>query len=139
MTEIQENSPSDKNKTGLIVFAIIALVLLAGLIFGIVVLSKQNADTTGRVRDIFIVILALESLLLGVALVILVIQLAVLTNLIQNEVKPILSSAKEAVNTLKGTSKFVSDRAVKPIISVSSFMAGSRKLFEIIGFVRRKE
>ena len=139
MTEIQENSPSDKNKTGLIVFAIIALVLLAGLIFGIVVLSKQNADTTGRVRDIFIVILALESLLLGVALVVLVIQLAVLTNLIQNEVKPILSSAKEAVNTLKGTSKFVSDRAVKPIISVSSFMAGSRKLFEIIGFVRRKE
>ena len=139
MTEIQENSPSDKNKTGLIVFAIIALVLLAGLIFGIVVLSKQNADTTGRVRDIFIVILALESLLLSVALVVLVIQLAVLTNLIQNEVKPILSSAKEAVNTLKGTSKFVSDRAVKPIISVSSFMAGSRKLIEIIGFVRRKE
>ncbi len=139
MTENQEFSPSNKNKTSLIILAIIALVLLAGLIFGIVVLSKQNADTTGRVRDIFIIVLALESLLLGVALVVLVVQLAVLTNLIQNEVKPILSSAKDAVSTLKGTSKFVSERAVKPIITVSSFVAGSRKLFEIIGFARRKE
>ncbi|NPV41906.1 MAG: hypothetical protein HPY72_11275 [Anaerolineae bacterium] len=143
MTENQEipaeNMPAVKNKTAAIILAIVAVILLVGVIFGIVVLSKQNADTTGRVRDIFIIVLALESLLLGVALVILVIQLAVLTNLIQNEVKPILASTKEAVSTIKGTSKFISDRAVKPIITASSFMAGSRKLFEIIGFIKRKE
>jgi ABC-type dipeptide/oligopeptide/nickel transport system permease component len=139
MTEIQETSPANKNKTTVIIFAIIALVILAGLIFGIIVLSKQNTETTGKVRDIFIIVLALESLLLGVALVVLVVQLAVLTNLIQNEVKPILASTKEAVSTIKGTSRFISDRAVKPIITASSFMAGSRKLFEIIGFIKRKE
>ncbi len=139
MTENQENYPSEKNKTGVIIFAIIALALLAGLVFGIITLSKQDADTTGKVRDIFIIVLALESLLLGVALVILVVQLAVLTNLIQNEVKPILASTKEAVSTLKGTSKFISERAVQPIISASSFMAGSRKFFEIIGFIKRKD
>ncbi len=143
MTENQgfpaENLPADKNKTAAIILAIVAVILLVGVIFGIVVLSKQDADTTGRVRDIFIIVLALESLLLGVALVVLVIQLAVLTNLIQNEVKPILASTKEAVSTIKGTSKFISDRAVQPIITASSFMAGSRKLFEIIGFIKRKE
>ena len=143
MTENQgfpaENLPADKNKTAAIILAIVAVILLVGVIFGIVVLSKQDADTTGRVRDIFIIVLALESLLLGVALVVLVIQLAVLTNLIQNEVKPILASTKEAVSTIKGTSTFISDRAVQPIITASSFMAGSRKLFEIIGFIKRKE
>ena len=143
MTENQgfpaENLPADKNKTAAIILAIVAVILLVGVIFGIVVLSKQDADTTGRVRDIFIIVLALESLLLGVALVVLVIQLAVLTNLIQNEVKPILASTKEAVSTIKGTSKFISNRAVQPIITASSFMAGSRKLFEIIGFIKRKE
>lgn len=143
MTENQEipaeNMPAGKNKAAAIILAIVAVILLIGVIFGIVFLSKQNADTTGRVRDIFIIVLALESLLLGVALVVLVIQLAVLTNLIQNEVKPILASTKEAVSTIKGTSKFISDRAVKPIITASSFIAGSRKLFEIIGFIKRKE
>lgn len=123
----------------MIIFAIIAVVLLAGLIYGIYALSQQDAAATGKVRDIFIIVLAVESLLLGVALVVLVIQLAVLTNLIQNEVKPILASTKETVSTVKGTSRFVSEKAIAPIISVSSFMAGSRKLFEIIGFIKRKE
>ncbi len=139
MSEYQEKPPAGNNKTALIVLVIIALAILTALTFGIVALSRQDAEMTGKVRDIFIIVLALESLLLGVALVVLVIQLAVLTNLIQNEVKPILASTKEAVSTLKGTSKFISKRAVQPIIGASSFMAGSRKLFEIIGFIKRKE
>ena len=139
MEENQGNAIPQKNKTGIVIAAIIALILLAGLIFGIVKLSTAAPETTGQVRDIFIIVLALESLLLGVALIILVIQVAVLTNLIQNEVKPILTSTKETVSTLKGTSKFISERAVKPILSISGFVAGSKKLFEIIGFIKRKE
>lgn len=138
MTEIQENTTENTNRTSIIIIAIVALLLLAGLIFGIVKLAGADAGQTGQVRDIFIIVLALESLLVGVALIILVIQLAVLTNLIQNEVKPILASTKETVSTLKGTSKFISDKAVKPIISISSFWAGFQKLFEIIGFIKRK-
>ena len=138
MTEIQDASLTKKNKTGTIIAGIALVVLLAGLVLGIIALAQPTTDT-GKVRDIFIIVLAVESLLLGIALVILVVQLAVLTNLIQNEVKPILESTKEAVSTVKGTSKFISDKAVAPIISVSSFIAGSRKLLEIIGFIKRKE
>lgn len=139
MEENQGNSVSQNNKTGITIAAVVAILLLAGLVFGIFKLSTAGPETTGQVRDIFIIVLALESLLLGVALIILVIQVAVLTNLIQNEVKPILESTKETVSTLKGTSKFISERAVKPILSVSSFVAGSRKLFELIGFIKRKD
>jgi ABC-type methionine transport system permease subunit len=138
MTEDQETLTTNKKRTAAIFAAIVVVVLLAGLILGIIALAQPQTDT-GKVRDIFIIVLAVESLLLGVALVILVVQLAVLTNLIQNEVKPILASTKETVSTVKGTSKFISDKAVKPIITVSSFLAGSRKLFEIIGFIKRKE
>lgn len=126
------------NRSGMGIAAIIALLILAGLIFGLVKLAASGAEMTSQVRDIFIIVLALESLLVGIALIILVIQLAVLINLLQNEVKPILNTTKETVSTLKGTSKFISERAVKPIISVSSFWAGFRKLFEIIGFIKRK-
>ena len=127
-----------QQKTALILFSIIAVLFLAAVVTGIVYLSGKDAETTGRVRDIFIIVLALESLLIGAALVILVIQLAVLTNLIQNEVKPILTSAKETASTLRGTSQFISRRAVAPIISVTSALAGFRKLSDIIGFIRKK-
>lgn len=127
-----------QQKTAVILFSIIAVLFLAAVVTGIVILSGRDAETTGRVRDIFIIVLALESLLIGAAMVILVIQLAVLTNLIQNEVKPILTSAKETVSTLRGTSQFISSRAVAPIISITSALAGFRKLSNIIGFIRRK-
>jgi len=127
-----------QQKTAVILFSIIAVLFLAAVVTGIIYLSGKDAETTGRVRDIFIIVLALESLLIGAALVILVIQLAVLTNLIQNEVKPILTSAKEAASTLRGTSQFISKRAVAPIISVTSALAGFRKLSNIIGFIRKK-
>jgi hypothetical protein len=127
-----------QQKTAVILFSIIAVLFLAAVIIGIFYLSGKDAETTGRVRDIFIIVLALESLLIGAALVILVIQLAVLTNLVQNEIKPILTSAKDAASTLRGTSQFLSRRAVAPIISATSTLAGLRKLSSIIGFIRKK-
>jgi len=135
---MQENEMPRQQKTAVILFSIIAVLFLAAVITGIVYLSGKDAETTGRVRDIFIIVLALESLLIGAALVILVIQLAVLTNLIQNEVKPILTSAKETASNLRGTSQFITRRAVAPIISVTSTLAGFRKLGDIIGFIRKK-
>jgi NADH:ubiquinone oxidoreductase subunit K len=135
---MQENGLPRHQKTAIILFSVIVVIFLAAVIIGIVFLSRSDVETTGRIRDIFIIVLALESLLIGAALVILVIQLAVLTNLVQNEVRPILASTKETVNTIRGTSEFISRRAVAPIISVSSTMVGFRKLFEIIGFIRRK-
>lgn len=138
MESKRENRGENKQKTAIVVFSIIAVLFLALLVMGVVYLSRSDSDTTGRVRDIFIIVLTLESLLIGAALIILVIQLAVLTNLIQNEVKPILASTKETVSTLRGTSQFISKRAVAPVISIASLLAGFRKFFEIIGFIRKK-
>ncbi len=129
---------SRQQKTAVILFSIIAVLFVAAVIAGVVYLSGQDAEMTGRVRDIFIIVLALESLLIGGTLIILVIQLAVLTNLVQNEIKPILTSAKDTVSTLQGTSHFISKRAVAPIISVTSALAGFRKLGDIIGLIRKK-
>lgn len=139
MIENQENPKENSKRSRMVIFAVLALLILAGMTYGIIQLAGSDADTIVKVRDIFIIILALESLLIGATLVILVIQLAVLTNLIQNEVKPILASTKETVSTLKGTSRFISERAVQPIIAAGSFMAGFQKLFELIGFTRRKK
>lgn len=118
-------------------FVIIALVILGLIVFGIIVLATAPEGTTARVRDIFIIFMALESLVLGVGLIILIVQLATLINLLQNEIKPILDSTNETVSTLKGTTQFLSNNMVEPVMKLNEYLAGLKKLFEIIRPDRR--
>ncbi len=83
-------------------------------------------------RDIFIIFMALVFLLLSASLVILIIQLATLINLLQNEIKPILESTHETVNTLKGTTTFLSNNLVEPAIKLNESLAGRKRFFDLI-------
>jgi hypothetical protein len=112
------------------------LVLLAGIVLAVIFLAKSPA-AAANVRDIFIIFMALESLLIGAALVVLIIQLASLINLLQNEVKPILQSTSETVNTLRGTSAFLSENLVEPVIKLNSYMAGLKKFFDLLSIIRK--
>jgi hypothetical protein len=113
-----------------------AVILLAGIIVAIVFLAR-NPGAAANVRDIFIIFMALESLLIGAALVVLMIQLASLINLLQNEVKPILKSTNETVNTLRGTTEFLSENLVEPVIKLNSYMAGFKKFFDLFRTIRK--
>jgi len=112
------------------------VVLIALMVWAIIALSR-NPAAAANVRDIFIIFMALESLLIGAALVVLIIQLASLINLLQNEVKPILKSTNETVNTLRGTSEFLSENLVEPVIKLNSYLAGLKKLFDMFGVNRK--
>jgi len=120
--------------------------ILAGIIVGVIVVVAvvawvvyrllQNPGTTANIRDIFIIFMAFESLIIGVALVILVIQIASLINLLQNEVKPILAATNETVNTLRGTTEFLSENLVEPVIKLNSTVAGLRRILEVFGLMK---
>lgn len=116
----------------MILIIVIAVILVAAIITAFVFLVRADPTTTGQVRDIFIILMALEFLVIGAALIILIVQLAVLTNLIQNEIKPILDSTSETVNTMKGTVAFLADNLVTPVIKVNSYVAGARRLVDLI-------
>jgi len=136
---METSAKDQKNKTIFIITAVVLLLILVGMIIGIVILSGSDQIDVEKVRDIFIIILAFESLVIGGTLIILIVQLALLTNMMQNEIKPILASTKETVKTVKGTSRFISDKAISPILSVAGLLAGGRKLFELVGFIREKK
>ena len=122
-----------KSKKTLPVLLIIAVILVVALLItGAVFLLRSSGDTTARVRDVFIIIMALESLVIGIALVVLIIQLAVLINLLNNEVRPIIKSTNDTVNTLKGTVHFLGDNLTEPVIKLNETLAGFRKFIDII-------
>lgn len=132
-----EGTEASGKSNKLWIFIVIGILIVGLIVTGIVLLSRAGGDTTGKVRDIFIILMALESIVIGVALTILVVQLASLINLLQNEIKPILKSTNDTVNTLKGTTTFLSDNLASPVIKFNSSMAGVKKIFDLIGLFRK--
>lgn len=127
---VEHSSSSDKGK--LVGIIIVVVVLLGLIIFSLVSLFRADLETTSKVRDIFIIIMALESLLLGVALIILIIQIAVLINVLKNEIKPILDTTNETVNHLRGTTTFLSNNLVEPVMKMNEYSAGLKRFVDLV-------
>ena len=104
---------------------------------GVYFLSTTSIETTSRIRDIFIIFMALESLVIGLTLIILIVQIATLINLLQNEIKPILNSTNETVNTLRGTASFMSDHLVEPVMKLNEYLAGLKKLLDLVRIAKK--
>lgn len=135
MNSMSTSTPSPNDRR--IRFAIVGGILLFVALFGLAVYSLLQPSTpTERIRDIFIIILALESLVIGAALIILLIQLAVLINLLQNEVRPILQATQETVNNLRGTAEFLGENVVEPVIKLNSYLAGLQRVIQLLGIKR---
>lgn len=115
---------------------IISLIFIAVILY-VVYWMSQNPATTSVIRDIFIIFMAVETLLIGVALIVLMIQLARLTNLLQNEIKPILESTNETVNTVRGTAIFVSENIVDPVVKLNGYVAALSKFFDLINLIKK--
>ena len=130
-----------ENRRTTLVIALIAILLGAALGAGLYFLLTPSTDasTVSRIRDVFIIIMALESLLIGVVLIILILQIAQLTNLIQHEIKPILDSTNETISTLRGTSEFLSNNLAEPVIKLNEYVAAFQRLFEVLGIGRRSK
>lgn len=129
--QLPAGTPAKKkaNLTPIIVGGIALLVLVIAFV---VLLMLTGSENVGKIRDVFIIFLALQSFIIGVVLVVLIVQLALLINLIQNEIKPILQATNETVNTLKGTTTFLSDNLSEPVIKLNEYMAGLAKFFEVL-------
>ncbi|HSR46462.1 MAG TPA: hypothetical protein VLL77_00600 [Anaerolineales bacterium] len=134
--EDEATESSDARRTlGIVVAGIVALLLLVGLVAAIVVLVR-NPDTAEALRDVVIVLIGAQTVITGVAVIVLLVQMARLTALLQNEVRPMLEATNETLNTLRGTSEFLSDRVVRPVVRANGAMAALRRALELVGLAR---
>ncbi len=125
-----------RQRTIVIAIVVGVIVILAALATAIYFLL-QPGTPTDRIRDVFIIVVALESLVIGVALIVLIVQLASLINLIQNEVRPILRATSETVNNLRGTAEFLGENVIEPIIKLNTYLAGLQRVLELMGLKQK--
>lgn len=121
----------------IVVGGVVLVALLAGIVFAIIAMV-QNPTQTETIRDIVIIFVAVEALLIGLALIILIFQLARLTDLLRNEIRPILDSTNDALGNLRGTSRFLSDNLVRPVVKVNSSFAALRRAVDLLGFRKKR-
>ncbi len=119
-----------KNKTAVL----IAIGLLLAVVVVVVLLSVAMAHPQGTAtfRDFMIITMAAMSCLIGLALLVLIYQIAMLTSLLRDEIKPLLESANETMNTLRGTTVFMSQNLVEPAIQASSAFAGAQRILQVL-------
>ncbi len=68
------------------------------------------------VRDLAIIVLAMQALVVNILLGILIWQVWRMVKMLDTEVKPILQDTQETIGTLRGTATFVSDNVVDPVV-----------------------
>ena len=135
--EMLEYSTAQRLKNRILIFLgiLLLLALLVGVLFAVVAMVN-NPVKTETIRDIMIIFLAIEFSIISLVLIILIVQLALLTELLRNEVSPILKSTNETLANVRGTSEFLSDNLVKPVVKVNSSFAAMRRALDIIRFRR---
>jgi len=134
--DLQSTGMSRGTVAALVVITVVVLaILLAG---GYALLT--HPDFTAGLRDISIIVLAFVSVVIGLFLVVLIFQLQSLIALLREEVRPILESANQTASTVRGTTAFVSDAVVTPMINVASYASGVRHTIRVLtgGSSRRK-
>ena len=136
-TEAEPMQPERRKvgrKVGLVLGAILVVAGLVAAIYALV----TNPPIAATVRDITIIVLALSTTLICFSLMVLILQLQSLIGLLRDEIRPILDSANQTARTVRGTTSFLSDSVVNPIISVASYASGIRQVVKLlIGGQRR--
>jgi len=138
LLEPDSTASSKRKQVALIAGGVILLVLLIALLVLAISAMVRDPQGTETIRDIVIIFVAGETLIVGVALILLVVQLARLTALLQNELRPLIDSTNETVNTLRGTSQFLSQRMVSPVIKANSSVAALRRALGLFRAGRTK-
>lgn len=128
-----------EQRNTIIAVAVIGVAILVAVAVAIYFLMRPetSGETVGKVRDVFVIVMALMSLFIGVAVVVLVVQVASLVNLVQNEIRPILKATNETVNTLRGTAEFLGENVVEPVIKLNGYLAGLQRVLELMGIKKK--
>ncbi|MGH2593359.1 MAG: hypothetical protein ACRDGG_07585 [Anaerolineae bacterium] len=132
--KLSPETPARRPNRGILV-AVIAVVIVVLVLGGFAWMIQAGATAT--VRDVFIILMAIVSLFIGLLLLALVYQIAALTRMLREEIKPLLENAQETINTARGATTFVSDNVVRPVIGIAGTVAGVARVISMLSDLRR--
>lgn len=119
---LEAPTPMDPRAKRMIVIVSIAFVVIVALLVAAGFFLYSRPQATTFFRDIAIIVLALETLVVIFFLGVMTILLIYVILTLEREIKPVLNATSEAVYTVRGTTTFVSDTVVSPIMEVAGIV-----------------
>jgi hypothetical protein len=110
-----------------VVVAIVLIVIIAAFVYWLF-----NGATLGNVRDVAIILLAFLTAVVILLLIVLIAVLLVLVLLLKDKALPIIDKLEQTVDKVRGTTNFVSDEVVSPLIKSAGSMAGMKALLKTL-------
>lgn len=122
-----------------IIAGVVLAVVLIGVIVGLYVLGGDHQSALERFRDISIIMSQVLLLIVVVLLAAITAALVWLVIKIKDQVMPMLDEGlailrefKGTANRVQGTTSFVTEEAVKPIVTAAGQYAKIRKMGQIV-------
>ncbi len=125
MTEAERQMRRRLTLIGIAIAIIVVVIILgfAGMI---------AAGVIDEVRDIVIILLATESLIIGGVTLFLLYQIIMLVTLIHEELIPLIQSAQDTVNSARGTTVYVSRKIVVPSVRAATTVARLQTMARVL-------
>ena len=117
-------------------WALLAILILGlivvGISYGLYQLGGADQAPLERLRDIVIIFLAFQLLLVTIALAGIVAGLIFLIVVLKDQIIPLLTELTGTVRRVRSTTEFMTEEAVKPIISAAGRAAKVRAMMRTV-------
>ena len=134
----ESDTKTSKWKWWALLAVLIIGLILAGLAYWLYQLGGEDQAPLQRIRDIVIIFLSFQLLLVTVVLAGIAAGLVYLIMVLKDQVIPLLSELTETARRLRGTTEFVTEEAVKPIITAAGQAAKWRAMMRTVTGQDRK-
>lgn len=114
-----------------IIIGLVVILVVVAFCGGLYLLLTVP-DLAANVRDLLIIVLAFESIVIATGLIVMVWQLYQLIMLLRNEVVPLIHTTKETVDQVKHTTTFIGQSVASPVVSATGLLAGTRAMIDTL-------
>ncbi|HEV2073962.1 MAG TPA: hypothetical protein VGR29_10000 [Thermomicrobiales bacterium] len=121
-----------------IIGSVVAAVVFIAIIVGLYLLGGEDQSALERLRDIAIIFIVLLSLVTVILLAGITAALAFLAFQIKDRVIPLLEEVTGTVNRVRNTTNYMTEEAVKPLISVASNFSKIRQMSKTVTGKRKR-
>jgi len=123
-----EQQSTSRTKWYLIGGAIVTLLIFAAIIVGLYLLGDSDQSALERLRDIAVIFIVLLLLITTILLAGITAALVFLMVQMKDRVIPAIEELTGTLKRVRGTTDFVTQEAVKPIITIASGYASLRAM-----------
>lgn len=113
-------------------------LIVVGISYGLYQLGGVDQAPLERLRDIAIIFLIFQLLLVTVILAGIAAGLVFLILVLKDQIIPLLTELTQTVRRLRGTTEFMTEEAVKPLISAAGQAAKVRAMVRTVTGADRK-